>query len=262
MTAPDLSPQINLPFAQIGSYGHRFLEEGLAPEIGLNAEVLEATPRQDFALWAERFADVQISLHAPFLDLTPGGLDPAVVEVTRGRLLEAASLAPLWGARHLIVHNYYDEIRYGLVADRWLATAVETWRILLEATGTSQTVILIENVYETDPFMIRLLLEKIGHPRLGLCFDAGHHNVFSQASLDEWLDVLGPWLKRLHLHDNDGSFDQHLGLGRGTFDFKALFDWIRKHGLNPAITLEPHRESDLEPSLAALGRLTGDTKRL
>lgn len=262
MSSPDSPPQVNLPFAQINLYGHCFLKKGLAPEIGLNAKVLETTPPQDFVIWAERFAGFQVSLHAPFLDLAPGALDPVVVEATRGRLKEAAALAPVWGARHLIVHNYYDETRYGNASDRWLATAVQTWRILLAATEASQTVILLENVYETDPFMIRLLLEEIGHPRLGFCFDSGHYNAFSQASLAEWLETLAPWLIRLHLHNNDGSFDQHLGLGQGTFDFRALFDWIKKEGLNPAITLEPHRQSDLEPSLAALDRLTAETKQI
>ena len=64
---------------------------------------------------------------------------------------------------------------------------------------------------------------------------------------------MSPWLAHLHLHDNNGRRDEHLGIGRGKFDFQGLFKFLTKHDLQPLITLEPHSEDDLWVSLRALG---------
>ena len=61
-----------------------------------------------------------------------------------------------------------------------------------------------------------------------------------------------PWLGHLHLHDNTGSLDSHLAIGRGDFDFEALFSYLSANNIGPLITLEPHSEDDLWASLKAL----------
>lgn len=250
--------QVNLPYSLIETYGPRFLELGLAPEIGLDAVSLETTTLEEFGRWAERFKKVEVSLHAPFMDLSPGGFDPAVVEITRQRLKAAAGLAGLFRARHLIAHAYFDATRYPTKPERWLEVAARTWEEVLAVTEASQALVLLENVYETHPEMIRRLLDKISHPRLGCCFDVGHYHAWGRgARLLDWLEALGPYLKRLHLHDNDGSFDQHLGLGKGSFDFQALFAWLKAKGLRPALTLEHHADEDLEASVSYLAQLLG-----
>ena len=97
--------------------------------------------------------------------------------------------------------------------DRWVKVALETWARVLEAGEESGLVILLENVYEREPEPIRRVLEQTDHPRLRACLDTGHFNTWARSPLSRWLEALEPWLSRLHLHDNDGSFDQHLPIG-------------------------------------------------
>jgi len=78
-------------------------------------------------------------------------------------------------------------------------------------------------------------------------------HAFSRSTLADWLEVLGPYLGQLHLHDNDGKQDSHLALGTGTNDLSALFRFLKTGRVGPlVVTLEPHRESDLWPSLEYL----------
>jgi sugar phosphate isomerase/epimerase len=64
---------------------------------------------------------------------------------------------------------------------------------------------------------------------------------------------LGNEVRQVHLHDNDGSRDSHLAPGRGIVDFSLLFAFLKaRKSPPPIITLEPHREEDLEPCLAYL----------
>jgi len=247
--------QVNLPFAVIEDFGPIFLDQGLNPEIGRDALSLEDFGRAEIEAWAGRFAGRMITLHGPFLDLAPGAIDPAVLAVTRQRLTTAAGLAGLFRAEAFVFHADYDVSRYPTKPERWLEVSAETWRQVLKASKEWGGPVLLENVYENGPEMIGRLLELVNDPRLGFCFDTGHFNTWSQAPLAEWLARLGPWLKRLHLHDNDGSFDQHRPIGQGNFDFKALFGWLKEEGRQPGITLEPHTIEDFQKTITALDEL-------
>jgi sugar phosphate isomerase/epimerase len=79
-------------------------------------------------------------------------------------------------------------------------------------------------------------------------------NVFSETTMQDWLKTLGPFLKQIHLHDNNGMNDDHLALGAGKIDFEYLFEYIDKNCPRPIITLEAHEEKWMWQSLEALSR--------
>ena len=107
--------------------------------------------------------------------------------------------------------------------------------------------------YPEDIFM---LLDKLKNQNIGFCLDVGHQKVFSRSSLEEWIEVLGHHLKQLHLHDNIGERDDHLALGKGNINFTKLFECIQNLENKPiAITIEPHKEQDLFPSLEYLKKI-------
>ena len=80
--------------------------------------------------------------------------------------------------------------------------------------------------------------------------------VQGRAPLEEWLDVLGPFIGQLHLHDNGGKKDDHLALGRGRIDFRPLFAFLKaERPRPPVVTMEVHRYDDIWASLEFLERL-------
>ncbi len=118
------------------------------------------------------------------------------------------------------------------------------------------TKIALENVYEGSPKFLGLLLDAFqGSQNIGLCFDTGHFNAFSRSTLEEWLDALGSRIVQIHLHDNDGSADEHKPVGEGTFPFYRFFELLGKKGVRPIVTLEPHTVEDLWRSLENIGRM-------
>ena len=56
----------------------------------------------------------------------------------------------------------------------------------------------------------------------------------------------------MHLHDNDGKADSHLALGTGKVPVTEVLDYLAGAGRRPLVTLEPHQEGSLEPSLEYL----------
>lgn len=71
---------------------------------------------------------------------------------------------------------------------------------------------------------------------LGLCFDSGHAHLGydRMEQLEQFLDRLYV----LHLHDNDGSADQHRNLFTKTIDFDRLAAYIARSVYNKPISLE------------------------
>ena len=115
--------------------------------------------------------------------------------------------------------------------------------------------LVLENVWEQDPELHLELLEGIRSPWFGFCLDVGHQNSFSRTTLDKWLQMTWPYLKEVHLHDNDGSFDTHLPVGLGSIDFDCLFGFLSEKKISPLLTMEPHTIEHLYESLAGLAAM-------
>jgi len=83
------------------------------------------------------------------------------------------------------------------------------------------------------------VLESFGSPRLGMCYDSGHGNhVKSNGTGKEMLRRFGHRLMALHLHDNDGSGDQHRLPFDGNIDWPSLMRQIEALGYKGPTTLE------------------------
>lgn len=250
--------QVNAPYRQlVDKYLELFLRYGINPEIGFDALALETASREAMAEMA-RLMEEQgrtITFHGPFMDLAPGGLDERIREVTARRLQRTMELVPLFRPLSIVFHAGYDERRYHAHRAEWLSGSLATWEPLIQQAEEMGVVVHLENVYEQTPEMILTLIEEMDSENLGFCLDMGHMNVFGEVALSEWLDALGPHLKEVHLHDNNGHSDSHGPIGSGTAPFKELFQYLHDQEKRPLVTLEPHEEATLWASLENLEKL-------
>ncbi|MGD8757514.1 MAG: sugar phosphate isomerase/epimerase family protein [Deltaproteobacteria bacterium] len=247
--------QVCIPFRLLKeSYLPLVLEKRLNPEIGINGEVMDTHSRKAFADIAAILHQegLSITLHGPFYDLVPGGMDKKILQASRERLREAFELIPIFEPMAMVCHTGYDRKRYYEAQDAWLETAIETWAPLVRGLQGTATTLMLENVYERTPRMLFRLLKGLHTNKVGFCFDTGHMSAFSETDMGDWLKVLGPFVKELHLHDNDGSWDDHWAIGQGHVDFETLFKYVEDSHLRPIITLEAHKEAWIWQSFEAL----------
>jgi len=230
------------------------LKHRLNPEIGIDGEVMDTCSRKEFAEIAAMVHQegLSITLHGPFYDLVPGGMDKKMLQASRERLREAFDLIPIFEPMAMVCHTGYDRKRYYEARDAWLETALETWAPLVRGLQGTATTLMLENVYERTPGMLLKLLKGLNTNKVGFCFDTGHMSVFSETDMGDWLKLLGPFLKELHLHDNDGNWDDHWAIGQGNVDFEILFKYVEENHLRPIITLEAHKEAWIWQSFEAL----------
>ncbi len=248
--------QVSIPFTMLhDTYLGAFLERRLNPEIGIDARALENHSIGDFGEIAKAMKrhGLSITLHSPFMDLAPGSPDPAVRSLTRSRLDPMVRLAGLFEARAVVCHAGYDRRRYGFIQEAWLEKSLEVWSWLGERVQNAGSGLMLENVYEDGPQDFLPLLRGLAPLNVGFCLDTGHAAAFSRTGLSEWVAVLHLYLGQLHLHDNHGHMDEHLALGDGLIDFEGFLRQVRAMKTSPPlVTIEPHREEDLMPSLVHL----------
>ncbi|OPX37931.1 MAG: hypothetical protein B1H12_03720 [Desulfobacteraceae bacterium 4484_190.2] len=251
--------QVNIPFTMLQeSYLKRFIKYELNPEIGFDAAALDQYSLSDCSGIADQLHEcgLTITFHGPFVDLSPGSSDPKVWEITQRRFEQILRLIPLFRPKTLVCHAGYDEKRYGYIRAVWVEKSLKMWSWLAKRVRDEGALLVLENVYEHRPDDIRSLFENLQDQGVGFCLDIGHQAVFSHASLEKWIESLGQYIAQLHLHDNSGKLDEHQALGLGLIDFHMFFKkliTVRKKP--PIITLEPHREEHLWPSLEYLERV-------
>jgi sugar phosphate isomerase/epimerase len=247
-------PHVHVPFSKITEHisfinAHRF-----NLEIYFSAHDLDSLDAASLSKIANNLEyGPAFTLHAPFMDLSPGAVDNKIREITVSRFDHVLQIANVLRSKCVVFHSGYEKWKYGLSIDLWLAKSLETWKPLNEQAKKTGVKIAIENIFEDEPANLKMLIEKMNSDNFGLCFDTGHWNLFSRVPLHAWLESLGAYIIELHLHDNDGSADQHLPIGDGTFDFKAFFGALRQTPL--ILTVEAHSPERVMKSLGRLEEL-------
>lgn len=250
--------QVNIPFAKLveAYYQDLVLSTPINPEIGLDAGVLDTYTKADFAGVADKLRQrgCSVTIHGPFLDLSPGSPDAAIRNISLQRFRQMLEAVEVFQPVVVVCHAAYDASRYDFCREQWIANSIDTWQWLAAAVQERGARLMLENVYERDPTELLAVLGRFSPDLLGCCLDVGHQAVFSAVALGEWLERLHPYIGQLHLHDNYGDFDAHLGMGRGSIDFRPLFDFLTACHSCPVLTLEPHYQEDFETSIAYLER--------
>lgn len=247
--------QVNVPFHRLkNEYLPLVITHGINPEIGIDAQVLDTTSVTEFKKISEilKRHHRKITLHGPFMDLVPGGLDTMLLAATRKRLENFFEIIPLFEPMNVICHTGYDPCHYRENWEKWLVNSVATWEPWVNYAERFGFRLLLENVYEKSPEVHLALFHAIQSDYFGFCLDVGHQNVFGKSPLEEWIDILHGKIMEIHLHDNNGEEDSHFAIGEGNVDFKALFQRMEKKNIRPVMTLEPHEEETLWQSLAAV----------
>lgn len=119
--------------------------------------------------------------------------------------------------------------------------------------------LLLENGRDSHQALDRVLDELGDDPdrtNLGICIDIGHAHASTDLPGDPVLEHLRRYrgaLRHLHLHDNNGSADDHRGPGDGTIDWTALLKALKHAQRRLPAVLEVHAKGDeaLGAALAA-----------
>ena len=244
-------PHIHAPYSRIPEYADFIKENKLNLEIYFGSASLDSVSLDEIKRLNETLDyGPSLSIHAPFMDLSPAAVDSKVRTVTMERFCQVLDVAELIRPEAIVFHSGYEKWKYALDVDFWLEKSLLTWQPLNKRASEIGVKIAIENIFEDDPSNLKLLVEHMDSGNFGICFDTGHCNLFSRVPLADWMDALNPFIMELHIHDNNRSSDQHLPPGEGTFDFAGFFRLLCRSDC--VHTIEAHTPEHVLKSMSYL----------
>ena len=183
----------------------------------------------------KKLEDISYStLHAPYNELFPCAIDKKARALAAERYWRAIELAKRYGSGKVIIHGGYQPLMYYPV---WYTEqSIRFWKeFLKEDPGVE---IVLENVFEEEPGWLLDIIKGVDDPRLRMCLDVGHVSAYSPISVMEWLEECAPYISHFHVHNNDGTRDQHAPLSEGRIPMKELFRRIDELCPETTVTLE------------------------
>ncbi|MEM3373566.1 MAG: sugar phosphate isomerase/epimerase family protein [Candidatus Anstonellales archaeon] len=114
-------------------------------------------------------------------------------------------------------------------------------RKLVKFVKQKDVILTLENT-EEPPEIFNKVFSKIPEG-LNFCLDVGHANLFTNNNYSiKFINMFSSKLKLVHVHDNFGgnseSDDKHLPLGRGSINFRKIFNKLKSVAYDGLITIE------------------------
>lgn len=230
---------------------------------GLGIELADFFPvtmwQSDYLTLARRWADALKGfsggkcLHGAFIDLHPGAQEPEIVALTRTRHRQSLEIAATIGCELMVVHSDFplrdpEPVQKRDLADRLVAY----FGALAAAAAPYGVTLVIENIFDRDPRQLTDLARAVGAPNLGLSLDVGHAHLSAAYPLDYWVYAMQPYLRHVHLHDNDGIHDRHWAMGDGAIVFRPFFEAVTAVENPPRVTVEVLLRAGAWRTVAAL----------
>ena len=188
--------------------------------------------------------------HGAFLDVTVFSDDASIREVSDYRVEQSLDIAGELGARAVIFHtnfvpNFHLESYHQSFVDR----NFEYWSKKLEKYPDMN--IYMENMFDMDWTLLAALADRFkGAEHFGVCFDYAHAHVFGDADrIDDWVKGVAPYVKHLHINDNDFKADLHLALGEGRIDWNHFREHYNTYFPEASVLIETRAPERIRKSL-------------
>ncbi len=232
--------------------GFKYLLKHLEPHLD-SFEALEVLDEGATKLNEERLRklkdlaktyDLELSLHAPFIDVNPASLSPFMRKASLKHLSRSLARASKLECSVWVMHGgYYPHPKVRALAHRLSLASINKLAKLAEDLGVK---VAIENDPAIEGCLLvkaeeaRELVEEALGRRVGLCLDLGHANTAHE--VEAFLQVAGDLVIHVHAHDNDAKRDLHLTPGEGSIDWRKVVDRITRLGFKGGIIVETEGE--------------------
>lgn len=194
------------------------------------------------------FGKIDLAVHGPFVELCPGTRDELIAKVSKYRMQQGYDVAKKLNAKYVVYHNGYFPRTYSYI--EWMQNAPNYWNDFLSDKKDDGIKVHIENVFEEDYFILNELMEEIADEKTSVCLDIGHANVYSKIDVREWIKILKRYIKHMHIHNNLGDRDTHLGINKGEIDIMEILDIMKEKDIT--VSLEIADLDQLKESLDIL----------
>ena len=177
------------------------------------------------------------TLHGAFLDVTIHSSDSLIRKASEYRVRQCMDIADSLGIRGVVFHtNLIPNFRVDYYRKGWLDCNVKFWKQILEEYPRLS--VFVENMFDEETDSLLALAEQMKeHERFGICFDYAHAMVFGE-NVENWVKDFAPYIKHMHINDNDLQDDLHQSVGVGKIDWDYFTKLLKKENVNSTVLIE------------------------
>lgn len=177
------------------------------------------------------------TMHGAFLDVTIHSDDPLIRDASMLRVRQSMETAKNMGLKGVVFHT-------GRLAGFRAAGYLRNWRDRNEiffrelARQYPAKQIYMENMFDEAPDILAGLAEKMQDVKnFGVCLDYAHA-MLSKCPGREWVEALAPYIRHIHINDNDLQNDLHLAVGTGKLDWQEFDRLVRQYHVEAPVLVE------------------------
>lgn len=185
---------------------------------------------------------MRFQVHAPLSDVNIGSVHEPMRRAAISEIKDTVARCRMLDIRMVTVHPGFVQGIAFLARTRAVTKTKESLLELSRLSKEHSVELAIENLpanINGTCTQARELLEVIEGTDLGICFDMGHANTANQ--IDEMLALVDQF-RNVHLHNNDGEWDQHNRIDDGSADLHRIISTLKRR-YNGNIIIE---STDLE----------------
>ncbi len=175
--------------------------------------------------------------HGDFFDVILFSEDKYIREIAEKRIVQSVEAARTFGARAVVFHtNHTPAFANEIYVNNWYDRNEAFWRKLLAEYPDMN--IYLENMCDDSPDMLAELAHRLScFDNFGVCLDYAHAVIFGN-DIDSWVSVLAPYVKHVHINDNDLKSDLHLAVGDGKIDWLKFREHYEKYFSDCTVVIE------------------------
>ena len=200
--------------------------------------------------------DLDFVVHAPFAGINIAVPSPVLRRTILKRLEKSIFYAGQLDCRLWLFHPGLQTGVSHFYPGRDWQLNLDSVRTLLKIARKEGVEIAIENVPEPYPFVMKNIQDFSRFygeldDDIGMVLDVAHANLNRQ--IQDFIRQFSEKIVHMHVSDNDGTHDLHLGIGYGNIDWKSVAKEIKKAKYSNVIMLESIEY--VEESLQTLRKL-------
>lgn len=200
--------------------------------------------------------DMRFQIHSPLSDVNIGSVHEPMRQAAVAQIAETISHCRDLGIPLVTIHPGFVQGIAFLDRSRALEKTKESVKEIARLARENSVEVVVENMpanINATCTTASELVEVVEDAGLRICFDMGHANTAGQ--LDAML-ALADRFGNVHLHNNEGQWDQHNVVNDGTADLEKTLFVLRRHYKGNIIIESTDLESGIR-SKAVLERALG-----
>lgn len=168
--------------------------------------------------------DLVLTLHLPFSDLNLASLNHPIWKETIRQMSSCLERASDFVELAVVHPGHLSPLGMQLPEMAWRQNIEGLQAVCDVAAGMGiqvgvENMVNMQFIFGKQPGEVMGMIESLERENVGLTLDIGHAN--TNGMVDEFLSDLSRVI-HVHLHDNKGKSDEHLGLGKGNVNWKKV----------------------------------------